>query len=347
MSYQELESTTREQIVAAEEEVRELLRKAGPREAIPPKDLAAIKSAARREWQEMVLVEEKQRLWSLRRAGLALAASLLVALLVGWLWSRQGVSLAPIVVATVDVLEGEMRLIGKHGGVYLEVGSGLPEGARLETVERGGAPSRAALRMTGGESVRLDTGSRIQLTSSRRVELERGAVYVDSGGNAPTHGFEIGTAFGTVTDIGTQFEVRLIETEAALRIRVREGAVNLESGPEPYSVEAGQELTFHGPGFGVVVPIESYGPEWGWVVATAPRLGDGEIPIQEYLDWVTREMGLLYPDDGAAAAELRIDTVTGSGDAAPNESLENVLRAYGLGYRIEDGTLFLTAPSGD
>jgi hypothetical protein len=190
----------------------------------------------------------------------------------------------------------------------------------------------------------LDTGTRVRLTSSRRVELERGAVYFDSAADAARSGFEIGTSFGTITDIGTQFEVRLVDRELALRVRVREGEVALGSRPDPQHVAVGEELTVQGTGSSKRGTVEAYGPAWDWVVAAAPRLREESIALDDYLDWYGREMGLRYRyEDDSLARMASAANATGLADLAPDKSLDTAVLAFQLGYRIEDGTLVVTA----
>ena len=81
----------------------------------------------------------------------------------------------------------------------------------METSNNG----RAAFVLTGGVSVRLDQDTAIVLDGHSEVTLERGAAYVDSGGEpsaAVSEALEIKTPFGSVRHVGTQFEVRLQES---------------------------------------------------------------------------------------------------------------------------------------
>ena len=88
--------------------------------------------------------------------------------------------------------------------------------------------SRAALTLAQGQSLRLDMDTQVLFESESRVRLERGSVYLDSGKRLDAKraaGVEVVTPFGTLRDVGTQFEVSLINS--GLRVRVREGEVAL------------------------------------------------------------------------------------------------------------------------
>jgi len=308
--------------------IRELIEDAGRRPEIPAEDLAAIQAAARGEWTKLVAAERTRR----RTLPLALAASLILALALVWWWRREEPPPPAEVVATIEVLKGEIRL---DEGKRAVVGQPLLNGTILMTA------GRAALRLSGGESVRLDSGTRLRLAAVDKLELEAGAVYVDSRNGS----LEIGTNFGKVRDVGTQFEVRL---EDGLRIRVREGKVSLVRETEPDSVSAGEELRVRRDGSTSRSMIEPHGPEWQWVLAAAPGVDINRLKLGEYLDWVSRETALKIRYEDQALAELAATIrLRGSIEGlAPDESLSVILPGSGLGYRIEGGSLLITRSPG-
>ncbi|HVR96432.1 MAG TPA: FecR family protein [Thermoanaerobaculia bacterium] len=313
----------------AEEALRELLESAGRRPAVPAEDLAAIQAAARAQWEEVVAAERKRKLR--RSIPLALAASLLLAFAVLWWWdaNRQVRVAEPI--ATVELAKG-------GAGRGPAVGEGLRAGATVTTQEDG----LIALRLAGGGSVRLDTGTRVRLVSAERLDLEAGAVYVDSG-PAGRGSLEVGTAWGAVREVGTQFEVR-IESGDELRVRVREGAVSLIRGSGSAPVATGEEIRLRRDGSLSRGTIDRQGPAWGWVLAAAPGLDVDGLALGEYLDWVSRETGwrLRYEDEALAGLARGIRLRGTLEGMAPDESVSVVLPGSGLGYRIEGDTLLIT-----
>ncbi|HET9225106.1 MAG TPA: FecR family protein [Thermoanaerobaculia bacterium] len=182
------------------------------------------------------------------------------------------------------------------------------------------------------DSLRLDADSRAIRLSASEIRLERGAVYVDSRtGTVVVH-----TPFGTVREIGTRFEVRLLE--AALRVRVREGAVLAES----HRVDAGMELILREDGSASRSPMASWGPDWSWVVQTAPPLRIEGLTLKDFLDQVARETGwtIRYEDPKVGGIVLHGDVE----DLAPAQALEVVLPGAGLDYQLVDGVLVLKSP---
>ncbi len=330
-----------------EREVRELLAGAGPRPVVPAEDVAAIKAAAREEWRRMAERERRRR--GLRaRGGLALAASLLVAVVAGWWWSQRSVPAPAPVVASVELLSGGVRVRPPGAGeaaVALAVGGELASGALVETGGwTEGPPVGVALRLAGGESLRLTADTGVRLISERRLELRRGTLYVDSGSSAGA-GVEVVTVLGTVRDIGTQFEVRLSEGDAAMRIRVREGECALEASGERHRVSRGEQLSLLGDGSVTRARVEPYGPEWDWVLAMAPRIETEGLPLDVFLTWASRELGrdVRYADPELVRAIPGI-VVRGSTEGfTPEEALEWVLRGSDLGYELDDGSILIRA----
>ncbi|HVF61210.1 MAG TPA: FecR domain-containing protein [Thermoanaerobaculia bacterium] len=321
---------------ADEAAVRELLESAGRRPAVPAEDLAAIRAAARREWEALAAAERRRRFR--RTLPLALAATLLLALGIGWWWSvRDAAPVGVERVATVQLVKGEVAVAP---GAVLTAGT---------TVETGGG-GLIALRLAGGESVRLDGGTRVRLTSATRLELERGAVYVDSAGAAGGGGLAIGTPWGSVREVGTQFEVRMDPAGGvALRVRVREGSVALvrQAGPEA-PVAAGGELRLGRDGRLGRGRIEPQGAVWEWVLAAAPSFEIEGATLRDYLHWVSRETAwrLQYEDESLAELASTIRLHGSIEGMPPDASVAVVLPGSGLDYRLEGGALRITRAGG-
>jgi ferric-dicitrate binding protein FerR (iron transport regulator) len=335
-----------------EKEIRDLIRDAGRRPEIPAETLAGVREAARSAWQEMVADRTRRRFgW---RAGLAaLAASVLVAVLAGWWWFGGEATVVVEDIATVELLDGRVETVRRDGqepGVPHEIGVGtvLSSGLTLITPGGPGEPSgRIALRLVRGQSVRLDEGTRVHLLSDSRLELEQGAVYVDTGASGSGGaGLEIHTPLGIVREVGTQYEVRLREDDDAVRVRVREGTVSVTRDGESHAASYGEELTLRDDGLVVRSAVAPDGPAWHWVLAAAPSPDIEGQPLASFLDWVARETGwrVRYADE---AIERSVATIKLHGTIEglrPDESLDVILQGSGLDHRVEDGTILVVQP---
>lgn len=326
-----------------EDEVRRLLESAGPRAEIPPDDLAQIKRAFRAEWQEHVRQRRARRFsaWN-RRQVLALAATLLLAAVgIGWWLRSLDAPGAATPVARVESVTGVVtarspREERETRAVRLTAGMEVLAGTELET---GG---HAALRLASGASLRLDAGSRVRLVTASEVDLARGAVYLDSGGEGPG-AVAVRTPLGLVREIGTQFEVRLLEAGSALRVRVREGEVRIERGDASHPAVAGVELTLRADGTVTRQEVAGHGSPWNWVLEAAPPLEIEGKTLQEVLDQVARETGwtIRYADESLAASAGSIVVHGAIGHLTPDQALDVVLPGAGLRYEVVEGVLVI------
>ncbi len=336
-----------------EREVDRLLAGAGPRDEVPAEDLAEIKAAFRTAWQEQVGGQARPpaalRTARFPRPLLALAATVLLALGAAW-WLRRGdVDPSPRVVAKVESLRGGLSTAAARGASHFGIGSEVHAGAWLETSSDGAeGPGVAALRLAGGSSLRLDAGSRVRLETATRVELARGAVYVDSGGAPGGTGVVVATALGEVREVGTQFEVRLLEGEAGVRVRVREGEVRLEgrvgSQPGPESARAGEELTIRADGAVARGGVAGHGPLWDWVLAAAPPFANQGRTLGQLLEAVARETGwrIVYADEGLETSAGSIVVHGDLGTLRPDQVPDVVLAGAGLAGEVVDGALVIS-----
>lgn len=321
-----------------DEQIGELLRSAGRRATIPDDDLAAIRQATDTAWQTMASRERARRFR--RRGAYALAASLLLAALGAWWWMAQETPVAPREIATVELALGRIEAF--------RAGDPLSSGDTVQTAGGNGDPAgRLALRMAGGQSVRLDEGTRLRLVSRSLLELERGGVYVDSGPAVPDDAsLEIVTPLGRVREIGTQYEVRLANESGRLRVRVREGSVSVRRDGETHAAERGEELTLGRDGPVERSTLAPDSAEWMWVLGAAPSLEIEGRSLDSFLTWVSRETGrqVRYADAQLeqSARTIRLHgTIEG---LRPDESIGVILEGSGLSHRTENGTILVTRP---
>lgn len=312
--------------------VESLLRLAGPREPVPSDRMQRLKANARTEWQRQVRKRQGRLIaWSLGGLAAAAAIALVVRGAMGGGPGTPGVA----AFAVVESLGREARLAadGDGGGaVRLEVGDQVAIGPHQLSVEAG----TATLRLPGGAVMSIDRGSALTLAARDVVTLDRGAVYIDSGGEA---GLEVRTALGVVRDVGTQFEVRV--TAARLRVRVRDGAVQIQRDRQRHQGRPGDELVLDATGRLTrhTVPVD--GPAWSWTASGPPPFELEGRSLREFLDWVVGESGWqLRFADAAAEDKARTTTLHGSIQGlTPEQALAAVLPTSGVEHRLEGRVL--------
>lgn len=304
-------------------EVARLFGFAGPRPRLSEAEVAPAREAARAVFRQHVQRRARRRRAVWTAVG-SVAASLLA--VAGLLWKGSLRPAPDLPLAAFAVRSGEVSLSG---------GGELTAGAVIAT----GRDGRAALRLAdGGPMLRLAGSSRLKLDTARSLTLSAGAVYVDSREGS---GLEITTPVASVTDVGTRFEVRLLE--GAVRVRVREGKVRVEHRAERHQALAGDELVVHADGRARRAGIAASGPAWDWIQQAAPPFALEGSTLAAFLDWAARETGRSWQLAGGAAGRVPEETVLHGSIAGltADEALEVVLPGCGLTARREGDVLWL------
>ncbi len=330
--------------------IEQLLRRAGRRAPIPIADTTAVREAARTEWQRTVRAERQRKLFLRTGGGLLAAAALLLLALNLDLW--QGGSPPPLEIATLEATTGALWAVTDQGDTRLQSGANLTAGIVLET-RQDAELSRAVLRLADGPTVRLDVDSRLRLVSTTVLELEHGAVYIDTGSDQDTrsgqvsHKLAVHTALGIARDIGTRFEVRLTASpEEPLLVRVRNGKVALEHNGDTHLVATGVELALASDGAVLERPIPLNGAPWDWTLAVLPVFEIEGRSLHNLLDWLAREGGWsLRFAEPALAEQASLEVLSGSpiADLSFEEAAAMALLGSGLelSYRLEDGAFIV------
>lgn len=315
--------------------IASLLRATGKRPAVSAERSARVREVVRTAWQGEV-VRRRRRRWV--AAGLAAVATILIAVLAVRSLRGATVSMAPPAVAEVErVVNGAWAESGWFPGLRrrwdLQTSPVAPSGCTIHTA----ADGRAALRLRMHPHVlRLDHDTMLRIVSYKEFFLERGAVYVDSGAIA-TEGICITTANGTITDVGTQFEVRLAGD--VLSVRVREGRVSVETETGSVQAAASQDLTVDR--WGKIVRISDPGSGWEWTETVRPPFSIDGRSLADFLAWAARERGarVRFLDPrlaGRAPAIVLHGSVEGM---TLDQAVASVTATSGLLHRWEGGEL--------
>lgn len=318
-------------------DLAQLLGLAGARPPLPEERAQRIRAAVLPAWLKESRSYRRRRIRGVVAvavaAGLAVAAALM-------LWSRSLPELGAQVAVAVRLNGPEPRIDSPDGSVgALSTGATVRVGHRI-TAEAG----LAALQLNDGALLRIDAGTEVSFVSEDLLEVDRGAIYIDSGTDGGSdEGISIRTPLGTVHEIGTQFEVRVAAD--AVRVRVREGRVELE-GPETSARgEAHDELLLRSDGTLERRTVRAYGSEWEWIQRVAPAFELDGRTLGDFLRWVSRETGwaVRYSDPTVGVSAEGILIRGPETSVSPRDVLPLVLAACELSYRLEDGVLTIGA----
>jgi ferric-dicitrate binding protein FerR (iron transport regulator) len=286
----------------ADDEIEALLRQTGARPGPPAAVTEEIRRAIHAEWQTVAAGRKSRR----RTIVFGLAASVAVAMLALALTLRSVAPPAPGPVAVLERIEGTLDILPtSDGATPVQAGRAIVAGETVVT----DAITRAALRLAGRISVRLDSNTTLDVLAQDRLELRAGTVYVDAG--PPERGYsplEIVTAAGPVRHVGTQYQVH--SQDGHVTISVREGRIELARARGPEMARAGERLAASSNGELARATVSADDPSWAWAIQIVPPFEIQDQPLTVFLEWTARETGrtLVYasPSVEAAARDLRL-----------------------------------------
>jgi ferric-dicitrate binding protein FerR (iron transport regulator) len=315
--------------------VAALIRTVGRRPAPPREDYERVLAASRAAWQRTV--QRRRR----RRFTYALAAGVAFVLLGASLWQRLDRA-TDMVAGTLTTTVGGVFAGGVAGDEWrwlTEAGTPMMSGTRLRT----DASGRAVMQLELKTSLRIAGSTDLLLGAGNRVVLLDGRIYLDTHG--ASHGaIEIETRFGTLRDIGTQFEV--LATGTTLRVRTREGAVTLTRAHSEQVLQCAvsEELRIDERGRIERGRIAAHDADWAWVELLAKPPRGPDLPLSRFLDWVARETGRRVVYD-SAQTEARVGDVVLHGsppDLTPVQAMDVALATTDFDYSLlADGTIML------
>ena len=319
-----------------EEATFQLLRLAGAPPGPQAERSARVREVVHRAWQ----IGQRRRRVVRRRAVIALLG--VAASLVMVVWMNRPYSVAPPSIRMVAIgqrIQGHPVILheSQHPAApqALTASSSVYAGDLIQTDD----VSRAALLAADGSSVRIDRATRLRFLAPDVIEIIEGRTYVATSNGS--HGFEVRTMRGAVRDRGTQFEVRVTESE--LRVRVRSGAVELGRGAGITRAEAGTEAMVTSTGI-AVRRIAAYGPEWTWTTDVAPSFAIEGRSLRAFLEHMAGEEGWILQYANAGVAEAAGRTILhGSVEGLQAEQALGVALATSeLRYRLRGGELLVS-----
>jgi ferric-dicitrate binding protein FerR (iron transport regulator) len=248
----------------------------------------------------------------------------------------------PATVASTTFVTGTVRVrpAGSEVERVLNPGDPVAAGSTIVT----GAGGRGALLLDGGVEVRLDRETAATLEAAHRLVLARGGVYIDtsvraSGARAAVDVIALGAV---VRDIGTRYEVRVLDE--ALRVRVRDGRVQVTRDADTRVTEPGMELMLTRAEMRLS-PSAGFGADWDWIVRAVRTPPIEGRSLAEFLAWVEREGGRqIRFRDRALERSAATTIVYGAIDGlSVEEALSVVLPTCGLAHRTDNGTVLIFA----
>jgi ferric-dicitrate binding protein FerR (iron transport regulator) len=247
-------------------------------------------------------------------------------------------SVAVMAVAVVSQRVGGLR---EPSPIAALLGDGASSPLRVGEVLDVTLRSGQVVRTLSGEQLRLAHGTRVEFESTRRLRLHAGRVYFQSAASEPRETFQIRTNLALISDVGTRYSVE--ESLQRLTVRVRDGAVQVETPTARSGSEAGTETQFDAGGREVARrAIASHGADWQWADALTPPLQVDGRSLADVLQEIAFESGrrLEFADPGVLAHCQQIKLRGPVLDLSTGDRLFAVLATTRL-EALENGDLIL------
>lgn len=324
-----------------------LVNLAGPRPPIPDDIEKRVYQRVREEWQAASTVPDGEKTYrNVKRAWrknarrerrfqwavpVALAASIAIAAVI---------VLQPTPTAQRSVPVGTVvKVIGAVSQDQLPaMGQDVYPGDTISTAKNEGI----SLLFANADSMRMAGNSTLLVKSKTEFELVRGQVYVDSGDRVyRDKSLSIETAFGKVTDIGTQFIV--VTGADSLEVAVREGRVNVSNDGQQLVAVAGELLQVLGSGEAETSQLQPHSDYWSWATDLAPTFDIENRSLHDFLRWAARETGreLVFETSELRLAAMRTDLHGSVSGFSPTEAIDSVMSTTRFRFRIEPGRIVI------
>ncbi len=322
------------EINPGDDNLARLLRLAGPRPEPSPEVTAEIHDSVRAAWQARA--RRRSRVRHAVRGAVAASVIAVVAIMM-WPVDLERPAVASVI-GSVERVAGTVSASFDGAWQSLHTGDDLLSATPLRT----SADAGIGLQLGSGASVRLAADTQLVFESAQRLRLDRGRIYIDTAAAVRASRYEVVTAAGVVSNVGTQFEV--FSDGERTRVRVRGGEVVLRTEAEALHARRGEALLSGRGGRIERSLFPSDDPQWQWVRQLAPPFETNDSRVADLVDWVARETGreVIFADARArnAAAVTRINgSITG---LPPEQLLAAALATTRLNAQIGATDIVIT-----
>ena len=339
------ESDKIERTAGDDKSFAKLMKLAGERPEIPLSIESRVYHRVQEEWKNSTVEPNAEKVYE--KVHKTWRRGALRGTILRWLLPA-GVA-ATVVIAMVMVSTPEPPAAQIAGTISRVVGSGqvssnYAEGTSVYAGEiiATGSGEGVSLLLARSESLRVDENTQLRVDAADRFTLLAGRIYADTGQFVYRDGgLKVDTAFGLVTDVGTQFSVAT--TEQSLDVAVREGRVDVKNKSDSYTARMGERLTLVQGEGAAIAELDTHSAYWGWIVELTPAFDMTNKSLLDFLKWAARETGrdLQFESDESRMFAMRTDVHGSVEGLTPDEALEAILATTTVRYQITDDRIVI------
>jgi len=339
------ESDKQERTAGDDESFANLMKLAGERPEIPLSIESRVYHWVQEEWKNSTVEPSAEKVYEKVRK--IWRRDALKGTILRWLLPAGVAATAVIAMLTMSLPEPPVAQVA--GTISRVVGSDpfsseYPEGSSVHVgdVISTGSGEGVSLLLARNESLRVDENTQLRIVATDQFTLLGGRVYADTGQFIfRDGGLKIATAFGLVTDVGTQFSVAT--TSKSLDVTVREGRVDVQNDSDRYAARMGERLTLVQGETAVLTELDTHDDYWDWIVPLTPEFDMSNKSLLDFLKWAARETGrdLQFESDESRMFAMRTDVHGSVEGLTPDEALEAILATTTVRYQIADGKILI------
>jgi len=315
------------------DDVGRLIHLAGAREAVEKERYERVRENVHQHWQQVV--SDQYRPARRKHFKIMAVAASLVAMAGAIFMLSKVTSLQPAdTLAQVERVVGHVKIAGRS----VDPGNVIAANEAISTDRI----SRIALRLSGGQSLRINSSSRVTVNTANHLSLDSGTIYIDTAYALNKKPIVVTTPLGTAQDIGTQFQVQM--TASKMVVGVRKGKVEVVTPGQPgLSVDSGQSVELDQGGQGTTKPLKTDDPDWDWIETVVPGFDIEGASLDEYLQWYSNERALdLGWADPVSESKAQRTVLSGSiSGYSLDEGLKLVQKIAPFEYRVSDDGLWV------
>ncbi|VUD41699.1 hypothetical protein TDB9533_00542 [Thalassocella blandensis] len=171
-----------------------------------------------------------------------------------------------------------------------------------------GSSTLLSVTLQDGTLITFAPDTALQFTGVSTMNLMTGRIFVDSPGQNTS--VVIGTPWGSIQDIGTQFEITVDTNE--LTVAMREGKVKMDLGHSieyaAYENGKGDLIRINKANQMRKEEISSTDTHWSWTIPAIKALNLENITAYDLLNWVSRTTGRNIVYNSALVSQLAKET---------------------------------------
>ena len=221
----------------------------------------------------------------------------------------------------------------------LSIHKTINPGDFIKTLEN----NRLYVKLTNGNSFRLDEKSTLKINTSDSFTLFNGQIYIDSDTQTGNHKLTVDTPLAIINHIGTRYSISY--NDNSLNVSVRDGLVLVDRiNAEKHEIEKGNQYTQLSNGEIKLSTIDTFDEKWLWTQKITQTFDIQDKSMSEYLEWVSNETGFpIHYESFNIKSKAKEVILSGSiNGILPMDSIDVIVPTTRFSYEIINDEIYIS-----